>query len=71
VLYIDPATLFPSPLPPAPALTRSGIFSSGIMLPPGVPYSQVIGDITPGPLPYECLLHDASGMTANLVVLPR
>jgi plastocyanin len=69
VLYIDPATLFPSQ--PTVDLTRSGLYSSGLMLPPGMPYAQVIGDITAGPLAYECLLHDASGMRGTLVVLPR
>ena len=52
VLYVNPAALFPSPIPPAAALTRSGMYNSGLMLPvPGTTYSQVIGDMTPGPLP--------------------
>jgi plastocyanin len=70
-LYVNPAVLFPSPLPPTP-LTRTGYFNSGI-LQPGTPmtsYSVTVGDITPGPLPYLCLLHDTSGMTGRLVILP-
>jgi len=70
VLYIDPATLFPSQ--PAPDLTRSGLYNSGLMnRVPGTTYSLMIGDVTPGPLPYLCLLHDTSGMRGTLVVLPR
>lgn len=72
VLYISAATFFPSPLPPAPTLTRSGLYNSGLMNPiPGTTYSLMIGDVTPGPLPYLCLLHDTSGMRGTLVVLPR
>jgi len=72
VLYINPLVLFPSPLPPVP-LTRSGIYNSGLLDPNAGPttYSQVIGDITPGPLPYLCLLHDTSGMRGTLIVLPK
>ena len=70
LLYVDPATLFPSQ--PAPELTRTGIYNSGLMLPiPGTTWSQVIGDVTPGPLHYLCLLHDLSGMKGSLVVLPE
>jgi plastocyanin len=78
-VYIDPGTLFPDPsYPPTPVLTRSGFYSSGIILPgpagPGgsfLSYSLTIGDMTPGPEPYLCLLHDESGMKGTLVVLPR
>ena len=75
-LYINPEVVFPSPLPPQPGevLTRTGIFSSGITNPtPGTLtpfYTLKIGNMTPGLLPYECLLHDDSGMTGSLQVLP-
>lgn len=68
VLYFDPGTL--DPAQPAAELTRSGLYNSGLMNPvPGTTYSQVVGDVEPGPLPYLCLLHDESGMKARLVVL--
>ena len=73
VLYVNPAVLFPSSLTPTP-LTRSGIYNSGLLDPTsGGPtsYSWVIGHITPGPLPYLCLLHDTSGMRGTLIVLPK
>jgi plastocyanin len=72
-LYINPEIVFPSPFPPQPGevLTRSGVYSSGLAQPiPGEFYSLKIGNMTPGLLPYECLLHDESGMTGTLVVLP-
>ena len=54
-------------------LTRDGVFSSGLLDPtiPGGPtsYELKIGDIS-GEIPYECLLHDSSGMTAVLKVVP-
>lgn len=70
VLYISAETFFPSPLPPAAALTRSGMYNSGLLVPGSgaTTYSQVIGDITPGPLPYLCQLHDTSGMRGTLIV---
>jgi plastocyanin len=68
--YIDPGTLFP--YQPGPELTRSGVYNSGVILPiPGSSYSLTIGDMTPGPQPYLCLLHDESGMKGTLVILPR
>jgi plastocyanin len=72
VLYINPAVLFPSSFSPMP-LTRSGLFNSGLLDPTNGPtsYSWVIGDITPGPLPYLCMLHDTSGMRGTLIVLPK
>jgi len=74
LLYVDPGTLFPSPFPPQPGteLTRSGIYSSGLMLPsPESGYTLIIGDMKPGPEPYLCLLHDESGMKGTLIVLPK
>jgi plastocyanin len=72
VLYIDPAVLFPSPFPPAPVLTRTGMYNSGLMNPGTDTASwQVSPEITPGPLPFLCMLHDTSGMRGTLTVLPR
>jgi plastocyanin len=69
VFYINPGTLFPSQ--PTADLTRSGLYSSGLMNPiPGSTFTEVIGSVTPGPLRYLCLLHDTSGMKGTLVVLP-
>ena len=70
VLYVDPGTLFPSS--PTTDLTRTGLYSSGLMNPiPGTGWSIVIGSVTSGPLRYLCLLHDTSGMRGTLVVLPH
>jgi plastocyanin len=69
-LYVNPAVLFPQG---TGVLTRTGVYSSGLLL-PGAPeptYSLVVGDITPGLLPFLCLLHDTSGMTGKLMVVPR
>jgi plastocyanin len=67
-LVINPAVL--APQQPGLPLTRSGIFSSGLMV-PGVPplesYTLTIGNIQ-GYMPYMCLLHDASGMVGSLFV---
>jgi plastocyanin len=72
-LYVNPEVLFPTPFPPTGApLTRTGIYSSGVMEPiPGTTFQLVIGDMSPGLQPYECLLHDESGMTGTLMVVPR
>lgn len=67
-LEINPA--FAMPYQPGQPLTRSGIFSSGLMVPGMPPYSLKIGDIR-GPIAYECMLHDASGMNGVLIVTPR
>ena len=70
LLYADPATFFPSA--PGPMLIREGIYNSGVMEPiPGTTYTLIVGDMTPGPEPYICLLHDTSGMKGALTVVPR
>jgi plastocyanin len=70
VLYVDPGTLFPST--PTADLTRTGLYSSGLMNPvPGTGWSITVGSLTSGPLRYLCLLHDTSGMRGTLVVLPH
>ena len=49
------------------------MFSSGLLLPgsPETTYTLMIGSMAPGLLPFQCLLHDASGMKGTLMVLPR
>jgi len=71
LLYLNPATLFE--YPPAPAtLTRSGVYNSGVMNPiPGTTYTLVIGDMAAGVDRWVCLLHDESGMTGTLMVVPN
>jgi plastocyanin len=70
LLYANPAVFFPSE--PGPALTRKGIYNSGVMDPvPGTTYTLAVGNITFGLEHYICLLHDSSGMTGMLIVLPR
>jgi plastocyanin len=67
-LYLNSEVLFPSG---GDVLTRTGVFTSGLMLPaPGTSYSLVIGDVSPGLLPFLCLLHDGSGMKGELMVIP-
>lgn len=72
LLLLNPAVL--APIQPGVSLTRSGIFSSGLLDPanPSGPhsYAMTIGNIT-GKIDYMCVLHDASGMTASLTVAPR
>ena len=70
ILLINPDVL--APLNPGQLLTGSGIFSSGLLQPVVGPtsYSWTIGDIS-GNLPYQCILHDTSGMTGMLKVVPK
>jgi len=69
LLYANPAVFFPSE--PSSELTRHGIYNSGVMDPvPGTTYTLVMGDMTLGFQPYVCQLHDTSGMTGTLIVLP-
>ena len=69
-LYLNPQVLFPSQN--GTTLTRDGFFNSGVLQPGGsTSYTFTIGGMKPGRLPYECLLHDASGMTGTLVIAPR
>jgi plastocyanin len=68
-LYLNPAVLLPAG---GTVLDRSDIFNSGLMLPiPGTSYSLEIGEVSPGLLPFLCLLHDASGMKGELMVVTR
>jgi plastocyanin len=67
-LYLNSDVFFPSG---TDVLTRTGMYSSGLMLPvPGTSYKVTIGDIRLGLLPFLCLLHDSSGMRGELMVLP-
>jgi plastocyanin len=67
-LYLNSEVFFPSG---AAVLTRTGVFSSGLMLPvPGTTFSLTIGDMKPGLEHFICLLHDSSGMEGELMVLP-
>jgi plastocyanin len=67
-LYVNSEVVLPSG---AGVLTRSGIFNSGLLPPiPGTTYALAIGDMKPGLQPFICLLHDGSGMTGELMVVP-
>jgi plastocyanin len=70
LLLVNPEALFPQNA--GKPLTRQGIYNSGIVLPGGAApiLSLKIGDIG-GPEPYKCLLHDSSGMTARLQIVPK
>jgi len=72
VALVNPAVLFPSlAVQQGKALNNTDFFNSGILI-PGVQnsFSLKIGNIS-GTLNYECILHDTSGMTARLFVVPR
>jgi plastocyanin len=70
LLLFNPAVLFPQN--PGQPLTNQGIYSSGLLNPVGGPtsFSFKIGNIS-GLEPYECLLHDSSGMKASLDIVPK
>jgi len=69
ILLINPLVLMPSN--PGQPLTLNGIYSSGLLAPgsPATSYTLTIGDVS-GNIPYECLLHDTSGMEGLLKVVP-
>jgi plastocyanin len=68
-LYLNSEVVFPSG---PDILTRTGVFNSGLLLPvPGTSYSLEIGDMKPGLEHFICLLHDSSGMTGELMAVPR
>jgi plastocyanin len=54
------------PMQPGVPLTRSGIFSSGLLT-PGGSFSLTVGDVY-GRMDYVCLLHDEAGMVGRLFV---
>jgi plastocyanin len=71
-LLINPAVMFPSQAVMAGLpLNKTDFFNSGLLTPAGqTSFSLKIGAIS-GTLNYECILHDTSGMSATLVVMPR
>jgi plastocyanin len=70
LLLVNPEVLFPQNA--GQALTREGVYSSGLLVPGDVPpsFSLMIGDIR-GEEPYQCLLHDSVGMLGKLYIVPR
>ncbi len=70
LLLVNPEILMPINM--GQPLTRTGVFSSGLLVPggPGPTSFQIkIGDIS-GDISYQCLLHDTSGMIGLLKVVP-
>jgi plastocyanin len=70
ILLINPEVLMP--INPGQPLTQTGIYSSGLLSPGGpgpTSYTLKIGDIQ-GKIPYQCVLHDTSGMDGLLKVVP-
>jgi len=71
LLLANPEVLMP--INAGQPLTRTGVYSSGFLdsTIPGGPtsFTLKIGDIS-GEISYECLLHDLSGMTGVLKVVP-
>jgi plastocyanin len=70
LLLVNPELLFPQNADQP--LTRQGIYSSGRLVAGDPPpsFSLQIGDIR-GEEPYQCLIHDSSGMLATLQIVPR
>jgi plastocyanin len=75
VILVNPDVL--NPQNAGQPLTRQGIYSSGILNPffgpatgPTTSFSLKIGNIS-GLEPYECLIHDTSGMKGLLNIVPR
>jgi plastocyanin len=70
-LLLNPQVL--APLNPGQPLTRTGLYSSGLLSPGGpgpTSYALKIGNIH-GNIAYQCLLHDTSGMDGSLMVVPK
>ena len=71
VALVNPAVLFPSQaVISGEPLNNTDYFNSGILI-PGVQdtFTLKVGDITSN-LPYDCVLHDSSGMNASSVLAP-
>ena len=71
LLLLNPAVLTPSQL--GQPLTRNGVYNSGLIDPtqPGPKsYTLKIGDIS-GFMEYDCILHDANGMTGSIFVVSK
>jgi plastocyanin len=70
-LLINPDVLMP--INPGQPLTLAGIYNSGLLAPGGpgpTSYTLKIGDIS-GNFPYQCVLHDTSGMEGLLKVITK
>jgi len=70
---INPAIVFPSQaVMQGEPLNGTDFFSSGLLVPgsPNTSFSLKVGNIT-GKLNYECILHDSSGMSASLIIVPQ
>jgi plastocyanin len=68
-VMFNPAILGPSASVVAnKALNKTDMFSSGLMANPNTTFSLTIGNVE-GRISYRCLLHDASGMVGQLVVV--
>lgn len=64
----NPAVLGPSAnVIAGAALNNTDMFHSGFLPVPDATYSLKVGNVE-GPIPYLCLLHDASGMVGKLIV---
>ncbi len=69
-VMFNPAILGPSASVLAnQPLNTTDMFHSGFLPAPDSTFSLTIGNVA-GPVPYLCLLHDASGMVGKLVVVP-
>jgi plastocyanin len=67
-VMFNPAILGPSAsVVTSQPLNKTDMFHSGFLPVPNATFSLTIGNIE-GPVPYLCLLHDASGMVGKLVV---
>jgi len=67
-VMFNPAILGPSDNVDQP-LNATDVFNSGFLPQPGAEFSLTVGDVS-GQIPYICLLHDASGMSGELDVVP-
>jgi plastocyanin len=70
ILLINPEVM--NPINDGVPLTRTGIYSSGLLDPLGPgpkSWDLTIGNMS-GDITYACLLHDTSGMVASLKVVP-
>ncbi len=72
VALINPAVLFPSAaVMQGIPLNGTDFFNSGLLTPgPNSTFTLKVGDVS-GLLDYECILHDTSGMTGSLFIVPR
>jgi plastocyanin len=71
VALINPDLVFPSPaVMQGTPLNSTDFFNSGLLAPGMVTtFTSTVGNFT-GMLNYVCAIHDSSGMTASLIVVP-